>query len=138
VASLQPEFNRRGFSIVVISFAEPAKLASYQKRHQWPFPILADPSRSAYESFALPRLSLARVFSLATLRLYAQLLWQRKRIENYGREDFYQSGGNFLIDRGGAVLFAHRSREPADRPSPAALLRQIDLLQNRRTVAGTR
>jgi peroxiredoxin len=138
VASLQPEFNRRGFSIVVISFAEPTKLASYQKRHQWPFPILADPSRNAYESFALPRLSLRRVFSPATLRLYAQLLWQRKRLENYGRDDFYQSGGDFLIDRSGAVLFAHRSREPADRPSPTALLRQIDLIQTQRTAAGTR
>jgi peroxiredoxin len=138
VASLKPEFNRRGFSIIVISFAEPTKLATYQERHQWPFPVLADPNRSAYDSFALPRLSLARVFSPATLRLYAQLLWKRKRIENYGREDFYQSGGDFLIDRSGAVLLAHRSREPADRPSPTALLRQIDLLQGPRTVAGRR
>jgi peroxiredoxin len=137
VASLQAEFDSRGFSIVVISFAEPAKLVGYQERHKWPFPILADPRRRAYEAFALPRLSLWRVFSPATLRLYAQLLWRRKRLENYGREDFYQSGGDFLIDRQGTVLFAHRSREPADRPSPKELLEKIELIRMRRATAGT-
>jgi peroxiredoxin len=131
VASLKAEFSRRAFSIIIISFAEPAKLARYQEYHKWPFPILADASRRAYESFALPRLSFWRVFSPATLRLYAQLLWQRNRLQNYGREDFYQSGGDFLIDRRGTFLFSYRSREPADRPSPSRLLQEIDRIHER-------
>jgi len=128
--SLEPEFRRRRFTTVVVSFSEPAKLARYQEYHKWPFPILADPHRHAYRSFALPRLSLWRVFSPATLRLYAQLLWRRKHLQNYGREDFYQAGGDFLIDRGGRILFAHRSREPADRPSPFRLLQEIERIQS--------
>jgi hypothetical protein len=116
----------------VISFAEPAKLVRYQEYHKWPLPILADPQRDAYRSFALPRLSWRRVFAPATLRLYAQLLWRRKHLENYGREDTYQGGGDFLIDRGGRILFAYRSREPADRPSPTRLLQEIDAIQSGR------
>jgi hypothetical protein len=72
------------------------------------------------------------------LRLYAQLLWQRNRLQNYGREDFYQSGGDFLIDRRGTLLFAYRSREPADRPSPSSLLQEIDRIHERGAADGAR
>lgn len=101
-------------------------LVRYQEYHKWPFAILADPSRLAYEAFALPRLSWRRVFSLATLRLYFKLLRAGKKRQDYGKEDIQQTGGDFLIDRAGSILFAHRSREPADRPTPAKLLQEID------------
>jgi hypothetical protein len=46
--------------------------------------------------------------------------------KDYGKEDIYQSGGDFLIDHDGRILFAHRSRDPADRPSAERLLQVID------------
>ena len=126
--SLKEEFNRRGVAIVVISFAEPAKLAPYQEHHQWPFTMLADPERGAYREFALKRLSWFKVFSPATLKLYWKLLREGMKPENYGKDDFHQSGGDFLLDRKGIILFAHRSRDPADRPAPSRLLEVIDEL----------
>jgi hypothetical protein len=33
-----------------------------------------------------------------------------------------QLGGDFLLDRAGRLVFAHRSANPADRPTMAALL----------------
>jgi peroxiredoxin len=69
VKSVKAEFDRRGVTIVVISFAEPEKLAPYQERHQWPFIMLADPKRIAYQAFGLKRLSWFRVFAASTLRL---------------------------------------------------------------------
>jgi hypothetical protein len=54
------------------------------------------------------------------------LLREGKKREDYGKDDIYQSGGDFLIDRDGNVLFAHRSRDPADRPTAAELLEIID------------
>lgn len=119
-------FEARGVSIVVISFAEPLRLAQYQEYHQWPFVILADPKRTAYNAFALNRLSWLQVFSPATLKLYWRLLREGKQREDYGKDDIYQSGGDFLIDRDGNVLFAHRSRDPADRPTAAKLLEIIE------------
>ncbi len=112
-------------AIVVVSFAAPATLTRYQEQHHWPFPILADPDRHAYRAFALKRLSLLRVFSPATLKLYLRMRGERTR-ERYSREDIYQGGGDFLLDRAGHILFAHRSRDPADRPSVAQLLVQVD------------
>lgn len=124
--ALQAEFNRRGVSIIVISFAEPARLLRYQEYHRWPFTLLADPSRAAYNAFNLPRLTWRHVFSPRTLALYCKLLWQGNRRQDYGREDLQQAGGDFLIDQAGNILFARRSREPADRPDAEKLLQEID------------
>ena len=112
--------------IVVVSFSEPAVLVRYQEHHQWRFPILADPERKAYQAFGLERLSWHRVFSLATLKLYLKLFRKGLVRQDYGESDVYQAGGDFLIDRNGTILFAHRSDEPADRPSVSTLLKAID------------
>jgi peroxiredoxin len=128
VKSLKNEFDRRGVTVAVVSFAEAAKLVPYQERHQWPFTILADPERVAYRKFALKRLSWFHVFSPATLSLYWKLLREGMKRENYGKDDIYQSGGDFLLDRDGNILFAHRSQNPSDRPSASRLLQVIDEL----------
>ena len=101
-------------------------LVHYQEHHQWRFPILADPERKAYQAFGLERLSWHRVFSLATLKLYLKLFRKGLVRQDYGESDIYQAGGDFLIDRNGTILFAHRSDEPADRPSVSTLLKAID------------
>jgi len=128
VKSLKNEFDRRGVTVAVVSFAEPGKLVPYQEHHQWPFTILADPQRVAYRKFALKRLSWFHVFSPATLRLYWKLLREGMKRENYGKDDIYQSGGDFLLDRDGNILFAQRSQNPSDRPSASRLLQVIDEL----------
>ena len=131
VRSAKAEFDLRGASIVVISFAEPSKLVHYQEKHQWPFTILADPARTAYQSFALKRLTWWQVFSAATLKLYFKLFREGMKREDYGKQDIYQSGGDFLLDRGGNILFAHRGQDPADRPSAITLLKEIDRVSKR-------
>jgi peroxiredoxin len=126
VQSVKSEFDLRGVAIIVVSFAEPERLAPYQEHHHWPFVVLADPKRIAYQAFALKRLSWFRVFSPSTLRLYFRLLREGKKFQNYGKDDYYQAGGDFLIDHEGNILFAHRSRDPADRPPIEKLLEAID------------
>jgi hypothetical protein len=88
--------------------------------------MLADPQRRAYQAFALKRLSWFRVFSPATLKLYFKLLREGKKMQNYGKDDYYQAGGDFLVDRQGNIIFAQRSENPADRPPVDKLLEAID------------
>lgn len=128
--SLKADFDRRGVAIVVISFAEPGRLVHYQEYHNWPFVLLADPERAAYKSFNLKRLSWFRVFSLSTLRLYFKLLREGKKIQDYGSDDYYQAGGDFLLDCNGTILLAHRSKDPSDRPPAFRLLKEIDRIKN--------
>jgi predicted dithiol-disulfide oxidoreductase (DUF899 family) len=126
VQAAQDELQRRGVAVAVVSFAEPKKLARYQERHHWPFPIFADPERAAYRAFTLKRLSWFRVFSPATLKLYWKLLREGRVGADYGGEDIYQGGGDFVLDRAGNILFAHRSKDPADRPAVRELLEEIE------------
>ena len=93
--------------------------------------MLADPERQAYNAFALKRLSWFQVFSPAALKLYWKLLRGGMRQEAYRGDDIYQSGGDFLLDREGNILFAHRSQTPADRPAVAQLLMAIDKIQRK-------
>ena len=123
------EFDRRGVSVVIISFAEPGRLVPYQEQHRWPFTILADPRREVYRAFELKRFSWFRVFSPPVLKSYFKL-WRRGLTqEPYRGEDIYQSGGDFLLDSSGNVFYAYRSQSPADRPAPEKLLEEIDRVQ---------
>lgn len=128
--SAKAEFDRRSVAIVVVSFAEPSTLVHYQEMHRWPFTILADPKRAAYRALALKRLAWWRVFSPATLKLYVKMFREGMKHEDYGKQDIYQSGGDFLLDRTGNILFAHRSQEPADRPKMKTLLERIDQVRS--------
>ncbi|MFQ5929904.1 MAG: SelL-related redox protein [Acidobacteriota bacterium] len=125
VQSEKRKLEERGVAVVVVSFAEPGRLAIYQQHHQWPFVLLADPDRTAYHYFSLKRLPWFRVFSPSTLRLYFRLLRKGRKIQNYGKDDYYQAGGDFLLDREGTLVFVHRSRDPSDRPSIKRLLEEI-------------
>ena len=129
MALAKSEFDRRGVSVTIISFAEPSRLAPYQEQHRWPFTVLADPQRKVYQAFELKPLSWFRVFSPPVLKLYFKL-WRRGLTqEPYRGEDIYQSGGDFLLDSAGNVLYAYRSQSPADRPAPEKLLQEIDRVQ---------
>lgn len=101
----------------------------YQEYHKWPFVVLSDPNRIAYQAFALKRLSWFRLFSPSTIWLYAKLLREGMQRQDYGKDDYYQAGGDFLLDGGGNLLFAHRSQDPSDRPSVARLLEAFDRIK---------
>lgn len=124
--AVESDLDRRAVAIAVVSFAEASRLVPYQAQHRWPFTMLADPERKAYQAFELKRLSWFRVFSPATLKLYLKLWREGMKLASHGGDDIYQSGGDFLLDREGNVLYAHRSQDPADRPSAEGLLRAID------------
>ena len=124
--SVKEKFDQRDVAIVVVSFADPERLILYQQHHQWPFVLLADPDRSAYQTFDLQRLPWYSLLSPSTIRLYFELLLKGRRIQNYGRDDYYQTGGDFLVDHDGGVIFSYRSHDPSDRPPVSRLLAEID------------
>ena len=58
------------------------------------------------------RLPWYRLLSPSTLRQYLVLLLKGRKIQNYGKDDYYQAGGDFLVDRDGKVIFSYRSHDP--------------------------
>ena len=77
--------------------------------------MLADPKRIAYQAFGLKRLSWFRVFSPSTLTLYIRLLRTGKKLQSYGKDDYYQAGGDFLVDH--EVIFFRTSESGPGGPA---------------------
>lgn len=113
--------------VVVVTFAPPQLLASFEREIGLPFPVYGDPGRAAYEAFGLGRASVARVWlDPRVWRSYAKLLGRGRRLHRL-REDSLQLGGDVVLDAEGRVRWMYRSRGPEDRPSVDELVAALGL-----------
>jgi alkyl-hydroperoxide reductase/thiol specific antioxidant family protein len=119
-----------GGEVLVISFSPPDRLIEYGERNPLPFPVLSDPDRQAYHSFALERATWGRMIRPGALCRFLKLLlrgwWPWSPGKN---DDLLQMGGDFILDADRRLLFAHRSAEPTDRPRAEKLLQILRSLQ---------
>ncbi len=117
-----PDFEQRGVRILLICFAQEHWARAFLEETGAPFPLLMDPEMESYRAFGL-KSSVARTYlSPATIWYYAKAIFRGRKFHPKPRGNPHQMGGDFLIDRDGRLLFAHPSREPADRPSIEAIL----------------
>lgn len=93
------------------------------------FPFLLDSKRQLYKALGLER-SLTRAWSPRTLLHYARAALSGRPLKPI-LGDSAQLGGDFVFDSGGTLHYAHRSRDPVDRPPIE------ELLQALRTAGGT-
>lgn len=112
-----------GVTLLVVSQAQPAVLASFLRRYPKPYPVVGDPTRAAYRAFGLERTGWLTFARPAVVWGYLRRILTGTRVRlPYRGEDVLQLGGDFLLDLAGRVVFAHRSRTPTDRPPVEALL----------------
>ncbi len=120
------EINRLETRVLVVSFAPLELVEGYRTRLGLPFPVAADPERISYKRYGLLRGSWWTVWHPRVLWKYAVLISRGMKVQrSFPREDLAQLGGDFVIDRGGKIRFAHPSRGPSDRPDPSELLRSL-------------
>lgn len=118
--------HARGAELVAISQSRPAALAAQLRREPRPFPFLCDPERKAYRAFGLERGRWGMFFRPHVLAHYLRQMlhgWGLRR--PVPGEDVLQLGGDFILDRTGRLVFAHRSADPSDRPAVGELLRRL-------------
>jgi peroxiredoxin len=110
-------------SVLVVSQARPAVLATFLRDHPQPVPVVCDPDRAGYRAFGLERTSWLSFFRPSVMGGYLRLIFRGGKVRKpYPGEDVLQLGGDFLLDRAGRVVFAHPSRTATDRPSIDVLL----------------
>lgn len=112
--------------MLVVSFAQPASLAVYERGQALPFAIVADPFLVAYHAFGLERASWGELLRPRVIGRYLRLMlrgWAPHR-GNKGA-DVLQLGGDFVLDEQRRLVYAYRSAEPTDRPPIAELLKAI-------------
>jgi len=117
----QRDFDRLGAAVLVVSFEAPRQAARMARTLGLPYPVLSDPERRAYRAFGLRRGERGRVWGWRTAGAYLRGL-ARGTLPRRPHGDTGQLGGDFVIDREGAIVFAFRGETPADRPSVDALL----------------
>lgn len=111
---------------VFVAFDEPEQLChSLLHGIHVPYPVLVDPGRSAYRAWGLGRGSLLAVWGdPGVWRQYASEIARGARLRRPG-SDTLQLGGDFVIDRGGRVVYSRPQRRD-DRPPVAELLRALE------------
>jgi hypothetical protein len=101
-------------------------LALYERVQALPFPIVADPSRGAYQAFGLERTSWQEILRGRVIWRYFRLMlrgWAPRRGNK--SEDVLQLGGDFVLDKNRRLVHAHRSADPTDRPPVEELLQAV-------------
>lgn len=117
------EIRQLGGEVIVISFAGPERVAEYQRVHQLPFPVLADPELAAYRALGLGRAGWRKLMGWRVAVRYVALMfrgWLPRRPAK--DENPHQLGGDFVLDGDGRIVYAYHSRDPADRPGVQELI----------------
>lgn len=112
-------------ALAVVTFAAPERLAAYRQHLDLPFPIVSDVDRRLYRLLGAERGSNRQVWSLGTLRMYARLLRQGRRLQR-ATEDIHQLGADAVVGRDGRLRYLSLPSSPDARPPVSDLIAAID------------
>jgi peroxiredoxin len=114
------QFDARGVTPVMISVDQPEVASETQATYQIPFPVLSDPDLVAHEAF--------RVIHEASAEEREKLAGFGIDIEKYSGRDHHKFAipSIFLVDKTGAVRWAHVDPAYKVRPSVKQLLGVLD------------
>jgi thioredoxin-dependent peroxiredoxin len=116
--------RREGIAIAAVGQGTAAEAARFREQMRLPFPVVADPTRSAYAAWGVMDGTLEQVFSVAPgLRLVRAMLKGHLPHRTVG--SVRQLPGAFVIDRNGIVQLAYPAADAADMPDAGTLLGRI-------------
>ena len=121
------EIRQAGADVLVVTQSQPKSIATMELT----LPTVCDPNRTAYRYFGLDRGRLSMFFRWKVLVHYLGLIFGgwRPRLGEAG-EDMLQLGGDFILSADRHLRYAHRSNDPADRPTVAELVEPIQCLKH--------
>ena len=114
-------FEDAGVGVVAIGQGSAARTKVFEQEMELPFPLLADPRRTAYQAYGLTQASLRAEANLAALGRH-----MRAAVAHGGareaEQDMGQLGGVFVVDTAGTVRLAKPQRSMSDVPANDDLL----------------
>lgn len=123
------EFAASGGDLVTIGMGTPAHAGVFRGETGFEGRILLSRDKAAYEAFDLDRGSTLTVLgpasTLAGLKRGAGLRKQGLAPVKRPQQDWHQLGGAFVIEPGGEIRWAHRSRHPGDLPDNETVLAEL-------------
>jgi peroxiredoxin len=114
------ELAQLGTEVLLVSFSSQGYAHRWIEETCSPFHLLLDREREVYRAYGLGS-SLLRSWSPKIVWSYIKFLTSGRKWRGI-QGNSAQLGGDFIIDAGGIVRLAYRSRDPADRPAVEKLM----------------
>ncbi len=116
-----------GVGVAALFFSQLNRLPAYRTHFDIPdrIPLLADEGRIVYRQYGMRIGTLRDIYSLDTIKKYAELIRGGRKMQLKTDEDTRQLGGDIVIGADGRVLLAVCSKNQADRPPVGALVAAI-------------
>ncbi len=120
-------FCERGVTLGLINVAGPKATTLFCEERDLglPFVCLSDPERAAFTAFGLSRVGPLELFTPHVVARGIQATLHGHFV-GMPKGDLFQMPGVFIVDSGGSVRYAHRSRDMSDNPSNSELLAILD------------
>jgi peroxiredoxin len=115
------QFTQAHVGIIAVGQGSAARSKEFRAQLNLPFPMLADPRRTAYSAYGLLRVDLRREVSLSRLKHTVQATLAHGAAISTD-QDMRQLGGIFVVGTDGMIHFAHRSLSVEDVPQPQQVL----------------
>ena len=112
-------------TVAVVAFAAPERLAAHRRHLAAPFPFVSDPERTLYRLLGAERGTRRQVWSAGTMRLYARLLRDGRRLQR-PTEDIRQLGADAVVGRDGRLRYLALPASPDARPPIDDLIAALD------------
>jgi len=118
------DLRAAGGEVLLVCFDTRERAERYAQEQNLSFPLLLDPERRVYRAYGLEQGPLWR-FLMPRVVLGALRMMENGRRVQRPQEDPLQLGGDFVVDPAGLLALAHPCQDPADRPSPAAIMAAV-------------
>ena len=119
-------FDGVGAQVVLVGLGTVEETASFKKRFDVPFAMIADPEKRLFEAFRLKRAATGALFS-AKVFFSGMKTMAKGHGLGVPQGDVRQLPGVFIVDTAGRIIFSHHASDPSDHPLPETLL---DVLRN--------
>ncbi|MDP3276198.1 MAG: peroxiredoxin-like family protein [Deltaproteobacteria bacterium] len=122
--------TQRDIAVLAICFGSPHEAREYREHYALPLDLASDSTRSLYHAYGLGQGRTRDVLRPRAILTHARLLLRGFRAsETSPKQDIYQLGGDFVIDREGRIAHAYASVAGDDRaPVPALVSSAIRVL----------
>ncbi len=124
------DFEKAGAQVVAVCQGESERTAAVAKRRGYPFPILCDPERKAYQAYGLPEGTPAQilhdfVWKPGDRETGQKLMTSRRATERALVDNPWQLPGEFVVSTAGRLVHTHRYQYCEDFPPKTVLIGAI-------------
>ncbi|MGD9097744.1 MAG: AhpC/TSA family protein [Desulfobacterales bacterium] len=121
----EEEIRQAGGNVVLVGMGTESQTQEFMERFDVPFPMICDPDQHLYRDFSIERMSPLGFFS-PTMALRGIAAMAQGHTMGLPEGDVRQLPGVLIIESDGHIIYRYDGNDPADHPSPAVIVEQLN------------